>query len=373
MVLMALDHTRDFFSNAVIEANDEFKTNIFLFFTRWITNLCAPTFIFLVGVGMYLALKSGKSKKEISYFLLTRGLWIIIADFFIVHFAWTFTFNYTLIEFDVLFVTGWGMILLALLIFLPRTIIFISCMIVVAGHNILDGHDLQWLGSLHWLHLPKPFSIAIFNQKIFIYPWYVLLPWIVIPGLGYVFGEIFDLPSRQRAKVLIFLGTSCISLFFIIRYLNIYGDPSLWLNHSEKLRTIFSFLNVTKYPPSLLYLLINLGIAFFILLAFEKFNNKFTDFFVTFGRIPFAFYILHIFVIHALALGIAYVAFGSLSTKFIDNTILNYDPGYLAPFGYGLSIVFAIWILVIAIFYPFCKWYGAFKQKHKDKILLSYL
>lgn len=377
MILMALDHVRDYFGNFTFDyASGELKTNGMIFFTRWITNLCAPTFVFLVGVSIYLALKSGKTKKELSIFLFTRGLWLIITDFFIMHFAWTFTFDFSLVEFDVLTVTGAGMIVLSLFLFLPRAAIFCLCAGILVSHNLLDGHDIEWLGKFSCLHSPSPFFVNIFHQKINIYPWYVVIPWIAIPGLGYLFGTIFSLPSAKKSNWIIILGTVCLITFFTIRSINIYGDPEPWISHSHKIITLFSFLNVTKYPPSLLYFLITIGLSFWILFLFDKFNNKLTKILSIYGRTPFAFYVLHIFVIHFIALILAYINFGQEAMQlFINNKFLSFDPALWdsTQYGYSLFTNYIIWGFIILLFYPFCKWYGNFKQKHRKIILLSYL
>ena len=323
---------------------------------------------------MYLALKAGKSKKELSLFLITRGVWLIFVDFFILHVAWTFTFDFSLIEFDVLTVTGVGMILLSILLYLPRYLIIGLGIGVIALHNLIDGHDIQYLGTLSWFHLADPFSVKLFNMHIKVYPWYVVIPWAVIPGLGFAFGAIYDLSFKKRSCLLITLGSTCLISFFILRYINIYGDPYHWVSYSAPAKTIYSFMNVSKYPPSLFYVLSTLGFTFFILLIFEKFHTRFSTFLAVFGKVPFAFYILHIVLVHALALIIAYINYGSIAAnKLMDNGFLIFDPSTLAPYGYSLIIVYSIWLFVLIIMYPFCKWYGAFKQRHKAITLLSYL
>lgn len=377
MILMALDHVRDYLGNTAFDYTSyEVKTNIVLFFTRWITNLCAPTFIFLVGVSMYLALKAGKTKKELRFFLVTRGVWMIVADFFIMHVAWTFSFDFSVIEFDVLTVTGASMILLSLLIFLPRFLLFVLCAGVLVSHNLLDGHDLNWLKTWNWLHSPEHFVMTVFQQQVNVYPWYVMIPWVFIPGLGYLFGSTYDLPTREQSKRLMLLGGMCLTTFFIARYINFYGDPNPWVLSKNMSISIFSFLNVTKYPPSLLYFLITLGLSFFILALFDRYNNHFINVLSVYGKTPFTFYVLHVFVIHTIALMLAYVNFGPAAMRLYMNVkFISFDPTVLnlTPYGYGIYTVYSIWLFVVVLFYPFCKWYGNFKQRNRKITLLSYL
>lgn len=374
MIIMAIDHTRDHFTNVPFDPTDPSKTNLLLYFTRWVSNFCAPVFVLLVGVSMYLALKAGKTKKQLSWFLFTRGLWLILAELIIMHFAWTFTFDLRAIEFNVLSVTGAGMIFLSALLYLPPLMTFILSVSVIALHNLLDGKDVALLGKFSPLHLAEnPFTVNLFQTNITFYPLYVLIPWIIVPALGFSIGKIFTLDPAKRSKILMITGTVCLALFAIIRGINAYGDLVPWTSHATGMQTALSFLNITKYPPSLLYLLLNYGIACFLFVLIENAKGRLTKILATFGQVPFAFYVLHVIVIHAIALALGYIRFGSAAAdKMINNELFSLNQ-QLGPMGYDLPMVYLVWLVVLFLFYPFCKWYGSFKKRHKKNALLSYL
>ena len=369
MLVMALDHARDFFSNFSGNLADFNQAGVALFLTRWITHFCAPVFIFLIGTGMAIAIGRGKSKSEIALFLLTRGLWMLFLELTIISFAWTFDptiFTHPLCL--VIWAIGWAMIVLAGLIFLPKPFIFIIGLIIVAGHNLLDGNEQALLGSLSWMHV-QTLNVTLFGSSVvhfnILYP---IIPLIGVPALGYVFGSVFFLSVKQREQWLWGVGFACIILFLILRTINIYGDPSGWSYQNDVVFTILSFINCTKYPASLSYLLMTLGPAILLMIWLERHNNVITRFFIVFGKVPFFYYILHLYLLRLLAILFSYLYYGQVEwVRVVLSTTLT------SALGYPLPVVFLAWIVAVAMLYPLCRWYGAFKARHKDNIWLSYL
>lgn len=370
MVLMALDHTRDYFSDFAFSPADLAHTTTGLFLTRWITHFCAPIFIFLIGVGMFISVARGKTKQQISFFLLTRGIWMIIAECILIHAMWTFSFDLRVQLWQVFWVIGASMITLSALVFLPWRIIFLFGIVLIAGHNFLDGKETVLLGAWSWLHVPTITSFLGFTRVSIPY---TILPWIGVPALGYVCGYIFLLPEKQRRKQLFYVGTFCIAAFLLLRFANFYGDPHPWEMQKNWVFTCLSFLNCTKYPPSLLYLLMTLGGMFFVFLWLDKYNNLLTRSLAVFGKVPFFYYVLHLALIHSLVLLASYIRFGSGAKQFIGNKFLLFDPSLIAPYGYPLPVVYLVWFLVVVMLFPLCHWYAKVKARNENNVLLSYV
>ena len=368
MVFMALDHSRDFFYSFPFEPENLQHTSGLLFFTRWLTHFSAPIFLFLVGLGMSLARLQGKSKKELSFFLITRGIWMIIAEVVLVNFVWRFSF-FGGYEFGVFTVIGASMIVLGCTIYLPTSLLLLLSLLVIGGHNWLDGREPQLLGSLAWLHVRGPHEFN-FPLKLSVHVGYPFIPWLVVPMLGYVGGGLYALNAKRRQFWFYALGLAAIALFVVLRYSNVYGDPSLWSKQATPLFTLLSFLNCSKYPPSLLYLLMTLGPAMLMLALFEKANNGFTRLIATYGKVPFFFYLAHVFLLHVLALGNAYWLAGSAQGLF-GEAIVGGKAAQL--YGYSLPVVYAIWLFVLLLLYPLSKRYGQYKYKHRNWRWLSYL
>lgn len=309
MVLMTLDHTRDFFSNVRFDALDIEKSNILLFLTRWITHLCAPSFIFLAGVAAYLSLKRGKTKQELARFLLIRGFWLIFLELSVVSLAWTFSPG--IFTAGVLWAIGWSMVVLALLIQFPMRNIAIFGVLLIIGHNLLDSVQAKQLGNFGWiwsfLHERTMFISTSGIRFFLVYP---LIPWVGVMICGYAFGYVMTKPKTQRLRWLQNLGWGLIFSFVVIRGINIYGDPQPWLIQSTFLNTILSFIKCNKYPPSLAYLLITLGIAFLLLYIFENQNLSFLKPLIILGRVPLFFYIIHLWLIHFSAILLALPKYG---------------------------------------------------------------
>lgn len=365
MIIMALDHSRDFFhSDAVVfDPTDLTKTYTFLFFTRWITHYCAPIFVFLAGTGVFLSLSRGRSKSAMSKFLITRGLWLIVLELTVVRFAWAFNVDYasfTVIQ--VIWVIGVSMIVLAGLIHLRLSVTIIFGSLLVLLHNLLDGIQPESFGAWNdlWYVIHVQGLIHVFGINLFVI--YPLIPWIGVMALGYSFGSILTLPESERKGVLLRLGSVLIFAFIILRGINVYGDPRQWSSQNSVSFTLLSFLNTTKYPPSLLFLLMTIGPAILSLPYLERWKGWLADRVVVFGRVPMFYYILHIFVLHIMS-GIAnYPKFG-LQAFTIDP--LNLPPG----FGFDLWAAYAAWIAAIVILYPLCKWYAHLKKRSSHSFL----
>lgn len=401
MVVMMLDHTRDFVHSAAyqFEPTDLSQTNVALFFTRWITHFCAPIFVFLAGTGAYLQFARGKSKRDLSRFLISRGLWLIVLEFTLVRFGATFSLDYTSqgLMMQVIWVLGVSMIVLAALIHLPLRVVAGFGILMIALHNLLDRFHVQsWqppngpvpsYGAKLFiiLHQPfEPFPIAgLHSPAVFVL--YPLIPWIGVMAAGYAFGAIYQWDAARRRKLLRRLGTAATLLFVVLRAINLYGDPSPWLRQSRTALSVLSFLNTTKYPPSLLFLLMTLGPTLLALSWFEssskenKTKPSFTvgllprggmrNFFVTFGRVPLFFYLLQWPTAHLIAVALHF-ATGKPWRWMFDSL-----PGVNAPppgVGFNLAAVYACWLVGVLLLYPLCRWFAAVKARRRDW-WLSYL
>lgn len=365
MVIMALDHTRDYFTDYYYSPTDLQHASTFMFFTRWITHYCAPVFVFLSGASAYLSFQKGKSKKEAALFLLTRGIWLVLLELTIVRFGWEFNVNYDFLFVQVIWAIGWSMIFLAGLIFLPLPAILSIGLILICGHNLLDPIHADNFGEngLWWKVVHEQGSVTLGNSNVFI--GYPLVPWIGVMATGYVFGTVLKKPNRDTW--LYAIGSTAILLFIILRAGNIYGDPYPWQPQGSWHRTLLSMLNCQKYPPSLLYLLMTLGPAILSMPLLEKMNGRLLSrWFTVYGRVPMFYYILHIYLIHVLAL-LGGVAMGLNPEMFLSSPF-GEKPGW----GFSLPVVYAVWLLVVFILYFPSRWFMYVKMNNK-KWWLSYL
>lgn len=375
MVIMALDHVRDYFyyGSFFVDPTDLDTTTPMLFFTRFITHYCAPVFVFLAGTSAFLY-GSKKSKPQLFKFLFTRGLWLIFLEIVVNNFIWTFDVTYSSPYFQVIWVIGLSMVFLSFLIYLPKKIILLIGLVLVSMHNLLDGITVEGtnFSSIIWyiLHQDKFIVLGSNSMVVLHYP---AIPWIGLIALGYCFGEFykrgFDISIRK--KWLLRLGFGSVVLFFILRGINVYGDLVPWTVQDTTTKTIMSFFKVTKYPPSLVFILITIGPALLFLYFIENIQNKITNFFLVFGRVPLFYYFLHVLVIHVFAI-IGILIFGGDW----HNMILTADVfmnAKLIDYGYSLWVVYLVWIAIICLLYPFCKKYMAYKANNKDKWWLSYL
>jgi uncharacterized membrane protein len=375
MIIMALDHTRDYFhaDAFVYDPTNLQKTTVLLFFTRWITHFCAPVFVLLAGTSAFISGQK-KAKKELSLFLLKRGLWLVFLELTVVNFAWFFNIHFSYFGLQVIWALGVGMICLSGLIYLPKKAILFTGLVLVAGHNLLDnfhvsGNSLEAFG---WgiLHERRLFTFGNVNIRSA----YPLLPWIGLMALGYCIGNIFiaGFNPAKRKRILIYLGSASVLLFIVIRFINIYGDLFPWAQQSSYIFSFLSFINVTKYPPSFDFLLITVGPALLFLAFTEKSSNRITKIISIYGRVPLFYYLIHIYVIHLLAM-LAAVLTGYKWTYMTSFTHgIHFVPN-LKGYGFSLGIVYLVWIAVVVSLYPICKWYDGYKTKHKEKWWLSYL
>jgi uncharacterized membrane protein len=349
IVLMALDHTRDFFSAVRFEPTDLTQTNVALFLTRWITHYCAPTFVLLAGVSAALVGRK-RTGADLTRFLLTRGLWLIVLEFTVVNLAWEFNLRYHLAHAQVIWAIGASMVVLAGLVRLSRPVIGAVAVALIAGHNLLDRLTPADFGPLAplWQVLHVPGVIGGDHIQIR----YPLLPWIGVIAAGYLLGRFWtDQSGEPRRHSLIVLGMNLIAAFVVLRLGNVYGDPSPWDPASP--HPLLSVLNTTKYPPSLLYLLMTLGPAFLLLALADRGAGRGFRWLVTFGRVPLFFYVAHLYLIH----GLAVLAQHAQGYAFADLFRRQLPVGY----GFGLPVVYLVWASVIVSLYPLCAWYGRVK------------
>ena len=387
MVIMMLDHTRDFVHNAALrfeDPTDLSTTNIFLFFTRWITHFCAPVFVFLAGTSAYLQFARGKSKAQLSWFLVTRGLWLIVLELTIVKLGIALNPDIRFLGFlQVIWVIGVSMIVLAALIHLPKIAIAAFGLLMIALHNLTDSIRVtSWRGpetpvpdvrAKLWILLHQAFEgfpILGFPSPV-VFVIYPLIPWVGVMAAGYVFGAIYQLDTQQRRRWLLIIGGAATLLFIIIRATNLYGDPSPWSQQQNFIFTALSFINTSKYPPSLLFLLMTLGPAILFLALFEgrSERGRIQEFFITFGRVPLFFYVLQWFTAHLLSI-LLHAAFGKPVSWLWRSPVDFFGP--VGGVGFNLGVVYLSWIIGIALLYPLCKWFAGVKQRRRNW-WLSYL
>lgn len=374
MIVMALDHVRDYFhaDAFVYDPGNLGKTSVLLFITRWITHLCAPLFVLLSGTSAFLAGRS-MSKAELSQFLLKRGLLLVLIEILIINFAWSFNIHLPRITLGVLWAIGMSMIFLAGIIYMPRKIIFLVGIVMIAAHNLLDTVHVAGDGPLAFLwgvlHERKVFT---FGGTI-VRSSYPLIPWIGVMAIGYALGSLYDVKfdDARRKQLLIYLGSACVFLFILIRAINLYGDPSPWSMQATSTFTVLSFLNTTKYPPSLDFLLMTIGPGLIFLALTEKWSSPFAMVAATYGKVPLFYYIVHLYAIHFLAM-IAAVLSGYAWSNMILSSSIHDAPG-LEGYGFSLSGVYIIWIALVAALYSLCRLYTNYKKSHKEKWWLQYL
>jgi uncharacterized membrane protein len=375
MVIMALDHTRDFFhaDANVFDPTNLDKTSPILFFTRWVTHYCAPTFVFLSGVSIYIS-QQRRTKKELSIFLLTRGLWLVFLEFTVVRLGIFFNLYYDVVMFQVIWAIGISMVMLAALIHLPfRVMLFIGILITL-GHNLLHLIVLKPEDDLFLLYslVHQAGFFAVTPDLFFMIP-YPFLPWLGIMTLGYCLGKWYSsgFDTALRKKLLFRTGLIAILLFVLLRFTNIYGDPSPWTMQKNALFSLMSFLNTTKYPASLLYTLMTLGPVLIILSFMEYSNTRLWQPFIVFGRVPLFYYILHFYLIHLSSI-VAYAILAGKNLSELDFHFAVNFGGIPNGYGYSLLIVYLVWISIVLFLYPLCKKYNQFKSSRKDW-WLSYL
>ena len=362
MIVMALDHVRDFFGVPGVSPTDLDQTTIVLFFTRWITHICAPVFFLLTGTGAYLSLRR-KSKSELSRFLFTRGLWLIFLEVVVTRcLGWQFNFDYHVTMLIVLWALGWAMIVLSALVYLPASVVAAFGAAMVVSHNLLDS--VQSSGPL-WSILHRP-NFIMNRPEHSIFVGYPLIPWIGVTAAGYGLGQIYRWPSDQRQAFLLRLGIGLTAAFVVLRGINLYGDPVRWSTQKSAVFTALSFLNTNKYPPSLLFLLMTLGPAMLFLLAVDGTTPRWMRPALVFGKVPMFYYLLHIPLIHLLAIIVCFARYGQVHWMFESPTVGQFPITPPPGWGFSLPIVYLVWAFVVIALYPLCRWFAALKQRRSD-------
>lgn len=378
MVLMALDHVRDYFGVGNISPTDVQQASVALFLTRWITHVCAPSFVFLAGTSIFLQLQR-KTKNEVARLLLTRGAWLCLLELTAVHFLWTFNYHWSSQLLEVIWVIGLSMMVMAAIIYLPVWAVAVFGAALVLAHNAFDRLTVASFGDYGWLwHLLHVQGFLTDDPaKLPILVAYPLIPWPGVMALGYAFGAVLMKNAESRRRWLLRAGPLAILIFLILRFSNLYGDPRVWTPQASAVRTAMSFFNVAKYPPSLLFLLVTLGLSLLLMAAAERTQAKgrfaaLLKVFTVFGRVPFFYFLVHILVAHSLAIVAAFATGQNwrwfITEPFQGGVWAGVPPGY----GFSLPVVWLLWLLVVAICYPLCRWYGDLKMRSCNS-LFSYL
>lgn len=372
MIIMCLDHTRDYFHDLFAAGSPmNIKTTTpALFFTRYITHFCAPIFVLLSGTSIYLqSLK--KTKKELTFFLLSRGFWLIFLEITLNNFLWRFDIFFDIILFQVIWAIGACMVLMALIIHLNYYVALFIGLTIVFGHNLLDTFTSE--NNLLWMLMHQGGSVEYLENKILI-AGYPMLPWLGIMIIGYIIGSLYDkkVKKQKRTKTLLIIGIGSLLLFIFLRSFNLYGDPNWTFEwQSSFFKNLVSFLRIAKYPPSLHYTLVTLGIAFLSLIALEKMKTKVSQFLLAFGKVPLFFYFLHIAVIHLSSM-LLKPLWGNSMYSSIGNYENNMNDAQFF-LGVDLPYVYLTWIIIVITLYFPCKQYMKYKDEHKDNKWLSYL
>jgi uncharacterized membrane protein len=368
MIIMALDHVRDMIHiNSITQSpTDLSTTSPALFFTRWITYLCAPIFVFLAGTSAYISLKNKGNLLQSKRFLLSRGLWLILLEFTLVNFGLFFDPRFHTLIFEVIATIGFGFIILSLLLKLkPKNIALIGLAIIFL-HNLLsfipfnNGSTIKTIYSL--LFSLTAFPVASHTTFVMAYP---PIPWLGIMLVGYATGKLFELPEAKRNTIFFRIGCAALLLFIILRFINIYGDPVHWSFQKSAVFTFLSFMNVTKYPPSLLFCLVTLGIMFLMFVLGEKMKNKWMNIASVYGKVPFFYFLVHFYLIHILLIALLFLqGFHWHDLDFASGTF-GRPKGVQS--GIPLWAVYLIWISVVIALYKPCPWYGKYKAANKNK------
>jgi uncharacterized membrane protein len=372
MVLMALDHTRDFIHAGAMAflPEDLARTTPILFLTRWITHVCAPTFMLLAGAGAFLRLERERSVTAVSHFLWTRGIWLVLVEVTVMRLAMNFSLGppYPVLLL-VLTALGVAMIALAALIHLPRGVVLFVSLAVIALHNLLDPIQAARFGRFAglWTLLHQQGVFTIGGITFFVA--YPVLAWIGVMGAGFAFGPVLLMDAQRRRRTLLFEGGGIVIGFLLLRAANSYGDPSPWSTQSSTVFTVLSFLRTTKYPPSLQFLLMTLGPAVIALAWLERHRNALVDGLATIGRVPMFFYVVHFTALHVVASLMAWIRYGSQSLAFLFNPLPSMGgPAALFPpgFGYSLWTVYVVWLGIVLSLYPVCRWFAGVKKRRRD-------
>jgi uncharacterized membrane protein len=371
MIVMAIDHIRDFIHAGAMRFSptDLTQTTAAIFLTRFITYYCAPVFVLTAGIGAFLRLQRC-DKGALSRVLVSRGLWLVILELTILRFVVFFQVSLrgSLVFLMVIWALGLCMILLAALVHLPARVLAVVSLVVIATHNLLDPiQGAGWLWAI--LHRQAPFSVAGVSFLVA----YPIVPWVAVMSAGYCLGALFLWQPQRRQRVLLQLGGALTIAFVVLRAINRYGDPAPWSPQPSALFTVLSFLNTTKYPPSLAFLLMTLGPALMLTAWLDRVHLPADHPLIVFGRVPFFFYVTHFALVHLVAIALAFVRYGAGRYLLLPPPSMG-GPRELFPADYGfpLWVVYAVWIFVIVALYPACRWFARLRQRRHDW-WLSYL
>jgi uncharacterized membrane protein len=374
MIVMALDHTREFFHSGAMsfQPEDLTRTTVALFFTRWITHICAPVFMFTAGLSAFLWWRRGHATSELSMFLWTRGLWLVVLEFTALRFAMYFSLRSGIVLLSILWALGWSMVALGFLARLPVRVLAVFSVGVIVLHNLADPVMASQFGAAAWvwnvLHQPGVFLVA----GIPVLAAYPLVPWIAVMAAGFCFGQIAALDTLRRRQWMTRIGLGLTIAFFVIRGLNIYGDPVPWSSQVPGM-TALSFLKCAKYPPSLDFLLMTLGPAILLLAWLDRVRLAPSNPLIVFGRVPLFYFLVHLYAIHLLAILLAFLRYGHMAFMLNPLPSMGGEAELYPPhFGYELWAVYAIWAGIVTLLYPLCLWFARLKQRRRDW-WLSYL
>jgi uncharacterized membrane protein len=360
MILMALDHVRDWTTNLRFQPENLARGSAALFATRWMTHFCAPTFFLLAGLGIGLLRQRRGATADLSRYVLVRGCWLLVLELVVTPIGWQFGFALIPAIAIVLWALGWSMVLMALLVHVPVRLLAIASLVAIAGHNLLDGIQPQQFGALaglwNFLHVP---GFVIPGVLVVTYP---LIPWAFVMAFGSTLAGAYQWDEARRRRLFLWAGTGAVVAFILLRAINGYGDPAPWSGQRTPALTVASFLNVRKYPPSLDFLLMTLGPALIALALAERTTGRVARWLAVYGRVPLFFYCVHIFLAHALAVALAFWQGGELRRIQVVN-----NPGAIPPwYGVPLPGVYLAWAAVVLLMYPVCVWYADIKRRRQD-------
>jgi uncharacterized membrane protein len=373
MIVMALDHTREFFHSGAMtfQPEDLTRTTAALFFTRWITHFCAPVFMFTAGLGAFFWMRRGRTRSQLAHFLWKRGLWLVVLELTALRFAMNFSLANGMVLLSILWVLGWSMVALAFLVRIPVRALAVLSIAVVALHNLADPVAASRFGAAAWawniLHQPGVFRLG----DVFVLAAYPLVPWIAVMAAGFCFGPIVTLAPSQRRRWMVRIGFGLTLAFLVIRGINVYGDPNRWSAQVPGM-AVLSFLKCTKYPPSLDFLLMTLGPALLMMAWLDRLTFTSTNPLLVFGRVPLFYFLVHFFVLHLLTIPFAFLRYGTAAFLLNPSPSMGGPMLYPPDYGYPLWVVYAVWLAVVALLYPLCLWFARLKERRRAW-WLSYL